>query len=243
MRNQIGDKITDPARKSVNELIAAVEKQQNLFLKNAQKDPRLIENLTSDTIFTDSYWGLLSRYGDMSRVSNNKFVKTLLKEGKVWERNFGEPLPTLQDVIWDNMNEEEKKIHLKKMNEAESMKLQPKGGGKTVIFKDKDNYEKAKKSGDYEDPKGLGDDDKEEPSGKLGGGDFEREPDDSEFGYEDDEEAQAQAEKDMEDEFGDMDMEEESISINGKKYREVKEEKKVVKKHILREMFERISKK
>jgi len=81
MRNQIGDKISDPARKSVNELIAAVEKQQNLFLKNAQKDPRLIENLTSDTIFTDSYWGLLSRYGDMSRVSNNKFVKTLLKTG------------------------------------------------------------------------------------------------------------------------------------------------------------------
>ena len=138
--------------------------------------------------------------------SYKKIAKSMLTE-HAWDRKFGEPLVTLEDV----------------MKEAESMKLQPKGGGKTVIFKDKDNYEKAKKSGDYEDPKGLGDDDKEEPSGKLGGGDFEREPDDSEFGYEDDEEAQAQAEKDMEDEFGDMDMEEESISINGKKYREVKE--------------------
>jgi len=194
--------------------------------------------------------------------SYKKMAKSMLTE-HAWDRKFGEPLPTLQDVIWDNMNEEEKKIHLKKMNEAESMKLQPKGGGKTVIFKDKDNYEKAKKSGDYEDPKGLGDDDdKEEPSGKLGGGDFEREPDDSEFGYEDDEEAQAQAEKDMEDEFGDMDMEEESISINGKKYREVKEyawdrkfgeplptladvmkvkeENKVTNKHPLRETYEKI---
>jgi hypothetical protein len=61
------------------------------------------------------------------------------------------------------------------MKEAESMKLQPKGGGKTVVFKDKDNYEKAKKSGDYEDPEGPGDGgEKEEPTGKLGGGDFDR---------------------------------------------------------------------
>ncbi len=45
-----------------------------------------------------------------------------------------------------------------------------------------------------------------------------------------------QAMKDMEDEF---DMEEETIVINGKKYREVKEEKKATKKHILRENYER----
>ena len=57
---------------------------------------------------------------------------------------------------------------------------------------------------------------------------------------EDDEEAKAQAKKDMEDEFGDMDMEEETLIINGKKYREVKEEKKVTEKHLLREMYERI---
>ena len=74
-----------------------------------------------------------------------------------WERKFGKPLPTLEDV----------------MKEAE-MKLQPKGGGKTVIFKDKDNYEKAKKSGDYEDPEETDDSGEEEPSGKLGTGDFER---------------------------------------------------------------------
>ena len=59
---------------------------------------------------------------------------------------------------------------------------------------------------------------------------------------EDDEEAKAQAFKDMEDEFGDEDeddMEEEIITINGKKYREIKEEKKVTEKHILRENYER----
>ena len=37
-----------------------------------------------------------------------------------------------------------------------------------------------------------------------------------------------------------MDMEEETLIINGKKYREVKEEKKVTEKHLLREMYERI---
>ena len=39
------------------------------------------------------------------------------------------------------------------IDEAE-MKLKPKGGGKVVVFKNKDNYEKALKSGDYEEPEG-----------------------------------------------------------------------------------------
>ena len=59
---------------------------------------------------------------------------------------------------------------------------------------------------------------------------------------EDDEEAKAQAFKDMEDEFGDEDeedMEEEIITINGKKYRPIKESVEP-KKHLLREMYERI---
>ena len=90
--------------------------------------------------------------------SYKKMAKSMLTENS-WDRKFGEPLPTLEDV----------------MKEAESMKLQPKGGGKTVVFKNKDNYEKAKKSGDYEDPEASGDSgEKEEPSGKLGGGDFDR---------------------------------------------------------------------
>ncbi len=97
--------------------------------------------------------------------SYKKIAKSMLIE-HAWDRKFGEPLPTLEDV----------------MKEAESMKLQPKGGGKTVVFKDKDNYEKAKKSGDYEDPEGPGDGgEKEEPKSKgLEPDDFERDFDDSE---------------------------------------------------------------
>ena len=95
--------------------------------------------------------------------SYKKMAKSMLIE-HAWDRKFGEPLPTLEDV----------------MKEAESMKLQPKGGGKTVVFKDKDNYEKAKKSGDYEDPEGPGDGgEKEEPKSKgLEPDDFERDFDD-----------------------------------------------------------------
>jgi len=90
--------------------------------------------------------------------SYKKIAKSMLTE-HAWDRKFGEPLPTLEDV----------------MKEAESMKLQPKGGGKTVVFKNKDNYEKAKKSGDYEEPEETDDGgEKEDPSGKLGSGDFDR---------------------------------------------------------------------
>jgi hypothetical protein len=119
--------------------------------------------------------------------SYKKIAKSMLIE-HAWDRKFGEPLPTLEDV----------------MKEAESMKLQPKGGGKTVVFKDKDNYEKAKKSGDYEDPEGPGDGgEKEEPTGKLGGGDFDRdsegEKDEPEGGEpEDAEKRMAQIDKERE---------------------------------------------
>ncbi len=84
-------------------------------------------------------------------------LKDIIKESKWSDRKWGDPLPTLEDY----------------MTEAETMKLQPKGGGKTVTFTDKDNYDKAKKSGKYVEPEDGGE--KEEPSGKLGAGDFERE--------------------------------------------------------------------
>jgi hypothetical protein len=87
--------------------------------------------------------------------SYKKIAKNLLIKEHAWDRNFGEPLPTLEDV----------------MNEAESMQLQPKGGGKTVKFTDKDNYEKAKKSGDYEEPEETDDDGEDKPAANVGADD------------------------------------------------------------------------
>jgi len=64
--------------------------------------------------------------------------------------------------------------------EAETYKLKKKDGGKVVVFTNKDNYKKALKSGDYEEPEGKGGDGEEkakEDPGKLSGSDFDREAD------------------------------------------------------------------
>ena len=53
------------------------------------------------------------------------------------------------------------------INEEETFKLKKKDGGNIVVFKNKDNYEKALKSGEYIDPINKGDD-------SLGGKDDEK---------------------------------------------------------------------
>lgn len=53
------------------------------------------------------------------------------------------------------------------INEEETFKLKKKDGGNIVVFKNKDNYEKALKSGEYLDPINKGDD-------SLGGKDDEK---------------------------------------------------------------------
>jgi hypothetical protein len=63
--------------------------------------------------------------------------------------------------------------------EAETYKLKKKDGGKVVVFTNKDNYKKALKSGDYEEPDTKGGEEekgKEDP-GKLSGSDFDRQAD------------------------------------------------------------------
>ena len=53
------------------------------------------------------------------------------------------------------------------IKEEETFKLKKKDGGNVVVFKNKDNYEKALKSGEYEEPTNKGDD-------SLGGKDDEK---------------------------------------------------------------------
>jgi len=81
LRNQTGDKLGQPSKAAIDDLITAVEKQQNLFLKNAQRDERLVGNLPTGTVLTDTYWGLLGRYRDYSKVANNRFVRTFIDQG------------------------------------------------------------------------------------------------------------------------------------------------------------------
>ena len=126
----------------------------------------------------------------------------------VWDRKFGEPLPTLEDV----------------MAEADVM-------DKTIKYKDKDGNEKeatvggilkkGEKHPAYDDAKQLADKGGEEEPKSKG-----LEPDDFERDFDDDEEAKAAAFADMEDEFGDDDMDESHgkiITLNGKKYKQVED--------------------
>ena len=83
-------------------------------------------------------------------------LKDIITEAKWSDRKWGDPLPTLEDYMVEF-----------------TKNLKPKGGGKEVTFTNQDNYDKAKKSGKYVEPEDGGE--KEEPSGKLGAGDFERE--------------------------------------------------------------------
>ena len=177
--------------------------------------------------------------------SYKKMAKSMLTE-LAWDRKFGEPLPTLEDTTKKHQTEAEE------VNPDKVIGKNDKGKAITVQMAmdysgDNETMNTLKKKAQDVKPT----DGEEEPKGKgLGPDDFERDfDDDSETGKdyvskfqgtdepEDDDEAKAQAMKDMEDEF---DMEEETIEINGKQYKEVKEEKKVTKKHILREMYEKM---
>ena len=124
-----------------------------------------------------------------------KIAKSMLVEGNAWDRKFGDPLPTIQDVIWHNMNEEEQHAHLNGMKEASQ---------------DDDDYVHIG-YGKYKE-KNMVDESKSV------------EPDEYERDFEDDEEAKAAAFADMEDEFDDMDEGHgKVITLNGKKYKQVED--------------------
>ena len=100
--------------------------------------------------------------------SYKKIAKSMLTE-HAWDRKFGEPLPTLEDVMKEAEVDDEKMIKYKdKDGETKQMKA---GSAKTM-----DKNHPAKQAWDKLADKGG----EEEPSGKLGGGDFERDFDDSE---------------------------------------------------------------
>ena len=107
--------------------------------------------------------------------SYKKIAKSMLIE-HAWDRKFGEPLPTLDDVMNEASQDDEDYVHI--------------GYGK---YKDKDHVDdptaptfKKDDSGAFVPSKGGDDkkepkDDKEEPKGKgLEPDDFERDSDDSE---------------------------------------------------------------
>ena len=106
--------------------------------------------------------------------SYKKIAKSMLIE-HAWDRKFGESLPTLEDV----MNEEDVMSHVIKYKDED-------GNEKEITVKSAlqagESHPAYKQASDIADKgqAGLAQKDKEEPAGKLGGGDFERDFDDSE---------------------------------------------------------------
>ena len=191
--------------------------------------------------------------------SYKKIAKSMLTE-YAWDRKFGEPLPTLDDVMREASQDDDDYVSIgfgrfkekDSVDDPSAPTFKKDDSGTFVPTKGEDKEKEPKD--DMEEPeepksKGLGkgdferEFDDEEPSGEPeGGGDFTKSADyDMWSDDEDDEEARAQAFKDMEDED---DKKEEIIIINGKKYRPIKESPEPTifdpKKHLLREMYERI---
>ena len=154
--------------------------------------------------------------------SYKKIAKSMLVE-HAWDRKFGEPLPTLEDVMREASQDDDDYVSIGwgKYKEKDSVDdpsaptFKKDDSGAFVPAKGGDKENGKEPEGGEEEPKSKG----------LGPDDFERDfDDDSETGKdyvskfqgtdepEDDEEAKAQAFKDME---------EESILINGKKYKRI----------------------
>ena len=151
--------------------------------------------------------------------SYKKIAKSMLTE-HAWDRKFGEPLPTLEDVMAEASQDDEDYVHI--------------GYGK---YKDKDHVDdpsaptfKKYDCGAFIPAKGADKGKQKEPSGdqetsklkKFDSSDFERD-----FGGDTGTDADFQGEPPEgarePDDIDDDELEEKTIIINGKKYRPIKE--------------------
>ena len=147
--------------------------------------------------------------------SYKKIAKSMLTE-HAWDRKFGEPLPTLADVMNEASQDDDDYVHIgygkykeKNMVDDPQAPTYSKNPAGAFVLDKEDDKKDSKDGDDKEAPKGAG----------LDSDDFERD-------FEDDEDAKAAAFADMEDEFGDDDMDESHgkiITLNGKKYKQVED--------------------
>ena len=124
-------------------------------------------------------------------------LKDIIKES-VWDRKFGDPLPTLEDVMKES--DDDNYVHVgggryKEVNKATGEPLpnspsyiKKDGGGYEMVDDDDPRLSDPEKPDDEPsdmDTERPDDEPEDEPAGKLGGGDYERdggEPEDKPFG-------------------------------------------------------------
>jgi hypothetical protein len=98
--------------------------------------------------------------------SYKKIAKSMLTE-HTWDKKFGEPLPTLEDVMREADDKE-------KVYKTDKGKWAGNYDGDVEYFDDKEKASHWSQHGDMDFDDDSKDDDKKEPSGKLSGGDFDR---------------------------------------------------------------------
>ena len=98
LNNSLSGKLNEPSQKAVNELIGAVEAQQDLIIRRAgnrlKPKGQGIDNFMAETGFGREYWETLTKYKDHSRIANNRFVQNLMKRGAEFDESL---IPALLD--------------------------------------------------------------------------------------------------------------------------------------------------
>ena len=79
-------KLNEPTERAVNNLIGAVERQQDLMLVNGAKvikpTGQSVKTFMDNKNYGLDYWDNLAEYSNRSRLAGNRFVENFLKRGE-----------------------------------------------------------------------------------------------------------------------------------------------------------------
>jgi hypothetical protein len=97
LKKSVGGKMKEPSEKSINELIGAIEAQQNQMFRNVVKENgealgrrkgESVEAFMERTGYGQNYWDTLTKYGEYSRLSNDQGIKALIATGEKYNQSL-----------------------------------------------------------------------------------------------------------------------------------------------------------
>ena len=112
LRNSVGGSIREPSKRAIDDLIRAVEKQQQLLLlKSASakskipftygKPSKRLRDWMNDNKYGTEYWDIKTEYRRASELANNRFINNLLSRGKDWNESL---IPSLFGTKGDSIS-------------------------------------------------------------------------------------------------------------------------------------------
>jgi len=97
IKNDVGGKLNAPSEKSINELIGAIEAQQNQMFRNVVKENgealgrkrgEGVEAFMERTGYGHNYWDTLTKYGERSRLANDQGIRALIATGEKYNESL-----------------------------------------------------------------------------------------------------------------------------------------------------------